>query len=52
MKEVDSKMNDELKSEWADLVTIKNKFIIFPTEKSFSLKKNKNIAKTIQNKQL
>ncbi len=39
MKEVDSKMNDELKSEWADLVTIKNTLIIFPTEKSFSLKK-------------
>ena len=39
MKEVDSKMNDELKSEWADLVTIKTTLIIFPTEKSFSLKK-------------
>ena len=39
MKDVDSKMNDELKSEWADLVTIKNTLIIYPTEKSFSLKK-------------
>jgi hypothetical protein len=39
LKEADSKMNDELKSEWADLVTIKNTLVIFPTEKSFSLKK-------------
>jgi hypothetical protein len=39
MKDVVSKMNDELKSEWADLVTIKNTLIIYPTEKSFSLKK-------------
>ncbi len=39
MKDVDSKMNDELKSEIADLVTIKNTLIIYPTEKSFSLKK-------------
>jgi hypothetical protein len=35
MKDVDSKMNDELKSEMADLVTIKNTLIIYPTEKSF-----------------
>ena len=39
MKDVDSKMNDELKSEWADLVTIKNTLVIYPTEKSFSSKK-------------
>ena len=35
MKDVDSKMNDELKSEMADLVTIKNTLIIYPTQKSF-----------------
>lgn len=39
VKDVDSKMNDELKSEMADLVTIKNTLIIYPTGKSFSLKK-------------
>jgi hypothetical protein len=39
LKDVVSKMNDELKSEWADLVTIKNTLIIYPTAKSFSLKK-------------
>jgi len=39
MKDVVSKMNDELKSEWAHLVTIKNTLIIYPTAKSFSLKK-------------
>ena len=39
MKNAYSKMNDELKSELADLVTIKNTLIIYPTEKSFSLKK-------------
>ena len=39
LKEADSKMNDELKSEWADLVTIKNTLVIFATEKSFSLKR-------------
>ena len=39
MKNVDSKMNDELKTEWADLVTIKNTLVIYPTGKSFSLKK-------------
>jgi hypothetical protein len=39
MKDVDSKMNDELKSEMADLVTIKNTLTVYPTEKSFSLKK-------------
>jgi hypothetical protein len=39
MKDVDSRMNDELKSEMADLVTIKNTLIIYPTEKSFSLNK-------------
>jgi hypothetical protein len=39
LKEVDSKMNDEIKSEWADLVTIKNTLVIYPTEKSFLLQK-------------
>lgn len=39
MKNADAKMNDELKTEWADLVTIKNTLIIYPTEKSFSVKK-------------
>ncbi|HEX8634280.1 MAG TPA: hypothetical protein VF703_09040 [Pyrinomonadaceae bacterium] len=39
MKDVVSNMNDELKSEWADLVTIKNTLIIHPTRRSFSLKK-------------
>ncbi len=40
MKDADSKMNDELKTEMADLVTVKNTLVIYPTEKSFSLKKN------------
>lgn len=35
MKDVDSKMNEELKSEMADLVTIRNTLIIYPTQKSF-----------------
>ena len=39
MIDIDSKMNDELKSEMADLVTIKNTLVVYPTEKSFSLKK-------------
>ncbi len=39
MKDEDSKMNDELKSEMADLVTIKNTLIPNPTEKSFLLQK-------------
>ncbi len=39
-KDVISKMDDELKSEMADLVTIKNTLIIYPTEKSFLLQKN------------
>jgi hypothetical protein len=39
MKDTDSKMNDELKSEMADLVTIKNTLFIYPTEKSFLLQK-------------
>ena len=39
MKESDSKMNDEVKSEMADLVTIKNTLVIYPTEKSFLLQK-------------
>jgi hypothetical protein len=39
IKDVESKMNDELKSEMADLVTIKNTLIVHPTEKSFLLKK-------------
>jgi hypothetical protein len=39
MKDAHFKMNDELKSEMADLVTIKNTLVIYPTEKSFSLKK-------------
>jgi hypothetical protein len=40
MKAVDSNMNDELKGEMADLVTIKNTLIIYPTGKSFLLPKN------------
>lgn len=39
MKDADAKMNDELKSEMADLVTIKNTLIIYPTGKSFLLPK-------------
>ena len=39
IKDVDSKMNDELKSEWADPVTIKNTLVIYPNEKSFSHQK-------------
>jgi hypothetical protein len=39
MKDTDSKMNDELKSEMADLVTIKNTLLIYPTGKSFLLQK-------------
>jgi hypothetical protein len=39
MKDVDARMNDELKSEWLDLVTIKNTLVVYPTEKSFSLRK-------------
>lgn len=39
MKDVDFKMNDELKSEMADLVTIKNTLVIYPTAKSFLLQK-------------
>ena len=38
MKDMDSGMNDELKSEMADLVTVKNTLVIYPTEKSFSLR--------------
>lgn len=40
MKAVASRMDDELKSEMADLVTIKNTLVIYPTEKSFSLRRN------------
>lgn len=40
MGSVISGMDDEMKSEMADLVTIKNSLIIYPTEKSFLLKKN------------
>ncbi len=39
MKDVNSKMDDELKSEMADLVTIRTTLVIYPTVKSFSLKK-------------
>jgi hypothetical protein len=39
MKDADSRMNDELKSEMADLVTIKNTLVIYPTGKSFLLPK-------------
>jgi hypothetical protein len=46
MKDVTSKMNDELKSEMADLVTIKNTLILYPTEKSFRLQKIGNDIKT------
>jgi hypothetical protein len=37
MKVVEFKMNDELNTEMADLVTIKNSLIVYPTEKSFVL---------------
>lgn len=40
MKDAAARMDDELKSEMADLVTIKNTLIIYPTEKSFLLPKN------------
>jgi len=39
MKDAASKMNDELKSEMADLVTTKNTLIVYPTGKSFLLQK-------------
>jgi hypothetical protein len=39
MKDTDSAMNDDLKSEMADLVTVKNTLVIYPTAKSFSLRK-------------
>ncbi|MEO6670188.1 MAG: hypothetical protein ABIN36_11970 [Ferruginibacter sp.] len=39
LSKVDAKMNDELKTEMADLVTIKNTIIIYPTTRSFSLQK-------------
>jgi len=35
LKDVEAKMNDELKTEMLDLVTIKNTLIIYPTNKSF-----------------
>ncbi|HUR97362.1 MAG TPA: hypothetical protein VMZ26_04760, partial [Pyrinomonadaceae bacterium] len=37
MKGIDSKMDEALRAEMADLVTIKNTLIIYPTEKSFSM---------------
>lgn len=40
MKDVAARMNDESKSEMADLVTIKNTLILYPTENSFLLQKN------------
>ncbi len=40
MKDVASKIDDESKTEMADLVTIKNTLIIYPTEKSFLLHGN------------
>lgn len=39
MKDVASRMSDELKSEMADLVTIKNSLVIYPTKGSFRLRK-------------
>jgi hypothetical protein len=39
MKSVAAKMNDEMKDEMADLVTIKNTLIIYPTKRSFLLPK-------------
>lgn len=45
-KDVTSRMNDELKSEMADLVTIKHTLILYPTEKSFLLQKTGNVIKT------
>ena len=38
MKVVNSKINDEQKADLADLVTLKNTLIVYPTEKSFSEK--------------
>ena len=38
MKVVNSKINDEQKADLADLVTLKNRLIVYPTEKSFSEK--------------
>lgn len=38
MKDAADKMNEELKTEMADLVTTKNTLIIYPTAKSFSEK--------------
>jgi hypothetical protein len=40
LKDAVSRMNDALKSEMADLVTIKNTLVIYPTERSFLLQKN------------
>lgn len=37
MKAIDAKMSDEEKTDMADLVTVRNTLIIYPTEKSFSL---------------
>ncbi|HVG35133.1 MAG TPA: hypothetical protein VM911_18850 [Pyrinomonadaceae bacterium] len=45
-KDATSRMNDELKSEMADLVTIKNTLILYPTGKSFLLKKTGGVGKT------
>jgi hypothetical protein len=45
-KDVSSRMNDELKSEMADLVTIRNTLILYPTEKSFLLQKTGSVIKT------
>jgi hypothetical protein len=40
MRDVASRMDEELQSEMADLVTIKTTLIIYPTEKSFVLQKH------------
>jgi hypothetical protein len=40
-KDAETKMNDELKTEMLDLVTIKNTLVIYPTNKSFLIQKDK-----------
>jgi hypothetical protein len=40
MKGVEAAMNDDLKLEMTDLITIKSKMIVYPTEKSFKIKGN------------
>ena len=41
IKQVEANMSEEYKNEMLDMVTIRNSLIIYPTEKSFSVKENK-----------